>query len=234
MALAVLVASGPAPTAPPRTDLPGAVELVVSGCGHAPGEVGSAVPVDTGLLVTAAHVVAAAKQVTATGEDGRGTAEVVALDTRRDLAVLTVPGAWGRRVPMAGARNLEPGDKVSLVTATSGTLRATVLRDVRIGIEAVRSDRRVARRGYQVTGTVRPGDSGAGAFTADGRLAGVVFATGDDGTTWLTSAAEVTALVQRIGDAAPAWHCDPGRSRLVRPTASPASFVGRNGRKRRR
>lgn len=195
------------------------MEVATTGCGHAPAETGSGVRVKDNLVVTAAHVVVAADQVLATVEDQVIPAKVVALDTRSDVAVLRLdePGTLATAPPFRPA-TVAAGDDLVLSSAVSGAVSASVRRATTIGIERVRADERVRRSGYQLDADVVQGDSGAGAFTPDGRLAGIVFATGEDGTVWLSAAEEIKAVFKQAADNSSEWRCDPDRSRLVPAT----------------
>ncbi len=216
-AVALVVRS---PSAPIGSAAPPPLVVATTGCGHAPAETGSGVGVAQELVLTAAHVVVAADQVRVTVDGQTTPAEVVALDTRSDVAVLRLKGVALAEAPPFRPATVVEGDDVTLTTAVSGEVSATVRRAGRIGIERVRADERILRSGYELDATVTPGDSGAGAFTTEGRLVGIVFASGEGNTVWLSAADEISAVLDQAEAAEYAWHCVPSRSRVV-PTATP-------------
>ena len=84
-----------------------AVHLTVDGCGVSSNTSGSGFLFDDGLVITTAHLVIRAEGVEVTYPDGsHATAEVLAIDTVRDLAALTVPVVDVDR-PLIGTRKQE-------------------------------------------------------------------------------------------------------------------------------
>ncbi|MGI9016517.1 MAG: S1 family peptidase [Euzebya sp.] len=213
---ALLLVTGSAPAAPlplNHRQLPPVVMVNTSGCGFGRANDGTAVPVGGDLAVTAAHVVLEADQVWASwGLGAHRVAQVIAVDTRSDLALLRVAGL---DQPPVRRAQVDAGESLTLATAVSGPLPATVRRRVRIRMERLREKARDTRMGYELTATVATGDSGAGGFTADGRLAGIVFAAGEDDRAWLTSSQEVAALLSAADPDAVLWGCQAERSRLL-------------------
>lgn len=191
------------------------VRLEIAGCGLAPDRVGSGIAVADGLVVTVAHLVAEAETVRVRTGLGAVEAPIVAIDLKRDLALLHVEGARFPDLATAEAKVGDTGQIVGGVTATS--IGYTVEGRVALTIEEVLGTSRHRRLGYELLAETGEGDSGAGAYDLQGRLVGVVFATGRNGeSTWLTASSEMTDFLDRHrGDRAPLV-CDPGRSRLRR------------------
>lgn len=131
------------------------------------------------LVVTAAHVVAGERDtiVRIPGARAGRRAEVVAFDVRNDVAVLRIPGANVRPLPLA-----DPGDGVPVAILgypEDGPLRAT---PGRIGRTAVVYTQDALGRGpvrrsiTAIAGKVRHGDSGGPAVDRDGAVQSTLFA----------------------------------------------------------
>jgi|TARA_B100002003_G_scaffold31696_1_gene26792 S1-C subfamily serine protease len=191
------------------------VLIRTTGCGHVSKTSGSGVAVGGDLVVTAAHVVIGASTVHATTSDAvEHVGAIVALDTRRDLALVSVPGLDVSPVAMADSR--VAGRALIVGGARSGTVEADIRRSVPIAIEEVGGQDRYQRDGYEVEAATGRGDSGAGLFDDDGFLLGVVFATAtdDDRTTWITASSEIEEVLA-VGRGSE-YHCDEALSKIVR------------------
>ena len=166
-------------------------------------------------MITAAHVVIGASQVTVTSSDGIDhTATIVAVDTLTDLAVLEVSGLLA---PPVDFSRLEAHDAVTVVGgAASGSVPAEVIRPATLTIDEVRGTRRTSRGGYELRAEIGRGDSGAGVFDADGRLAAIVFAvpTEREGIAWATRADEIEAVLDDVRDDSH-YVCEPEASRVI-------------------
>jgi uncharacterized membrane protein required for colicin V production len=131
------------------------------------------------LVVTAAHVVAGEQDtiVQIPGDLGWRVVDVVVLDTHNDIAVLRVPGADVKPLPLADPRS---GAAVAIVgypldrglTAVPGRIghTATVLTRDALGRGPV------GRTITAVAGRVEHGDSGGPAVDADGAVESTIFA----------------------------------------------------------
>ncbi len=138
---------------------------------------GTAFLVAPGILITNAHVVAGSATVEIFGESGRASAEVVAYDPARDLAMLAADG-----LPGAG---LDIGEgSVGQAVAVYGHPLGGDLRmaPARIG-ERVRATGRdlydrfdTVRQVYFLATRLQPGDSGGPVVDGNGVVVGVVFA----------------------------------------------------------
>lgn len=152
-------------------------------------------------VVTNAHVVAGATSVDVQ-VGGRGDslpARVVAFDPDLDLAILSVPDLDAAPLARTGAL---PGGADAVVAGfpLDGPYQLNAAR-VRTALDATGSDiyggAGVTRQVYAVYATVRPGNSGGPLLTADGKVAGTVFARSTmDSTTGyaLTNAATKTLI----------------------------------------
>lgn len=151
-----------------------AVRVEAEGCGdHA--VVGGGAFVDEHLVVTVAHVVAGADEVEVVLPDrSEHEAIVVAIDRRKDLAVLDVnaeiaPLALDRM--RAGARGEFVSWRGGAPTVERFEARAYV--DIEgADIDGIEPS---PRRGYEVKAHVEPGDSGS-VLVADGKAVAVLFA----------------------------------------------------------
>lgn len=186
----------PAPDlGPPPTDLPLAEDVVArvtrstvnvegGGCGLLLGE-GSGWVVEPGVVVTNAHVVEQLVEVSVRRNDGSvRPATVVAVDERRDLALLSVDGL--RRPPLPRATAVvgdevvvagHPGgqDQVRVAPARVEQVQATIGRT---------TDGRVAdRQVVFLAAELRPGDSGSPVADRDGAVIATAFAIAPDAPT---------------------------------------------------
>jgi len=162
-----------------------------------------------GLVLTVAHLIAQADEIAVRTLEGEWPATVVNLDLQRDLALLSAPGLEATQVESTRA---DVGDSGLIVGgAASGTIDYRVNTVANLSIEEVLGVDRSARLGYELEAEILSGDSGAGVYTAQDRLIGIVFAAADDGT-WATAASEIEDFVS----AERALHeCDTDRSRMV-------------------
>ncbi len=188
-----------------------AVTLRTTACGDASGTVGTGVVVGQAVVLTAAHVVVGATDVFVDGEP----ATVFLLDRTRDLALIKAPSV---DAPPVELTDVEAGDAVRVVGgATSGTVDASVVRRLVMDVDDVRSTSRSTRTGYELDAAIAGGDSGAGVFDGDGRLAGVVFAfpSARSDATFVVDASEIRTVLESpaIGE----HRCDPSRSQLLAP-----------------
>lgn len=192
-----------------------AVRLVTEGCGHAAGRSGSGIAIGDGLVLTVAHLVARADAIDVSLAGGDDLpAQVVEVDLRRDLALLRVP--WPDVPPVALA-NAEMGAEGLIVGGVaSGTVHYRVETVVYLSIEEVLGTARHQRLGYELEASTATGDSGAGVYTEEDQLIGIVFATGEDGqSTWATSSVEIQDFLSLHADGSGAISCDPETSMLA-------------------
>ncbi len=187
-----------------------AVVLITTGCGHGAAGHGSGVAMGGDLVLTAAHVVAQADLVTVRRNGREYQGSVVVWDRPHDLALVTVDG-W--ELPAAEFGVLALGDEATMVGGlTSGTRQARVAEWVRLTIEEALGTDRYPRLGYQLQVEAADGDSGAGVYDADGRLAGMVFGVDPAGAfAWATAAEEIQSVMAASRSL---FECDPATSFL--------------------
>ena len=137
---------------------------------------GSGVVIDpTGVILTNAHVVSAASQITVTFSDGwAGEAEIIGLAEDLDLAVLKIPVRAGlRAVPMGTSSDLILGEPVIAIgnpfglghTVTTGVVSATS--------RPLETGERVLQDFIQTDASINPGNSGGPLLNASGELIGI-------------------------------------------------------------
>jgi S1-C subfamily serine protease len=172
---------------------------------------GSGWTVQTGYVITNAHVVAGEHSTSVRLDNGRGTtlpATVVSFDANRDLALLAVPGlpdaplpllnaprtaaAETRLVGTRGAVFGHPGGQnpVAVTPALVSQYISALGRDL--------YDSRDTRRDvFILASDLMPGDSGGALVNASGTVIGVAFAIAPDrpGTSYALSYTEVAAFL---------------------------------------
>jgi len=129
-----------------------------------------------GYVLTAAHVVRGADEITVRWEGRRYRATTVAMNTAHDLALLLVADAPPMPVVVLGVDPPDLGDEATAVGYPTGTARATSLTTTVAGLEwwavspsgGVLSDLIATREPF------RPGYSGAPLVNASGEVVGVV------------------------------------------------------------
>jgi S1-C subfamily serine protease len=180
------LAGPPLPTQPPdprvlsrpgvRAAAPSVLRVLGTACGL--GIEGSGWVARTGLVVTAAHVVAGETDTTVTTLTGTTLpAEAVAFDSRNDVAVLRVPGLGARPLRLVDPR---AGTNVAIIgypengpfDAVPGRIGATAT----VLSQDAYGNGPVARSVTSLSGAVRHGDSGGPAVDASGAVQTTVFA----------------------------------------------------------
>ncbi len=164
-----------------------------------------------GQILTAAHVVLGSSSIdVTTPEDARYSGQVVAIDAKRDLALIQIADDELHPVTFAIAA---VGDK-AVVETRSASVDVSISQTVLLDMAEIGGSERSERRGIRLDGTTASGDSGSGLFTADG-LAGLVFATttDDDAVTWATGSSEIETF---LTEATPQhYSCDAVESELI-------------------
>jgi S1-C subfamily serine protease len=152
-------------------------------------------------VLTVAHVVAGAIDVDVVLPDGtEKQATVVAIDRRKDLAVLQVDAA----IAPLSVGSMHVRSQGSFVTWRTGT--AAVLpfsASAFVDITAADIDRAGTdlRKGYQLDADVTPGDSGS-VLVSQGKAVAVIFARSAQhpGRGWATDIAEAATIIATAGD----------------------------------
>ena len=136
---------------------------------------GSGVIVDAskGLLLTNAHVVANAEQITVRLMDGTETdAEIVGVDSETDVAALRIAPEGLVEIPIGQSSTLRVGDYVVAIGNPFG-LEQTVT----LGIVSALGRRGLGIEGYenfiQTDASINPGNSGGALVNLDGELVGI-------------------------------------------------------------
>lgn len=167
---------------------------------------GSGFIVADGYVVTNAHVVAGveAPQVQQQSGGSIGAATVL-FDPDLDLAVLRIDSTPAAPLDLL-TENLGRGDGTAVLGYPQGGGLTVGPAAVRRVLEAVGRDiygaRTVSREVYELQTAVRPGNSGGPFVTADGGVAGVVFAastTGGDVGYAITSTEAMAQIERGIG-----------------------------------
>lgn len=146
------------------------------------GGIGSGFIIDSdGLILTNAHVVEGATQLTVTLEDGRELdARVVASDSALDLAVVKVAATGLPTVEIGSSADLQVGQLVVAIgsplgaftdSVTSGILSATG-RTITV-VDAVSRQRKTIDHLLQTDAAINEGNSGGPLLDANGRVIGI-------------------------------------------------------------
>lgn len=155
-----------------------------------------------GLVVTNAHVVAGAEDVSVQiGGVGRPyDAQIVAFDPGRDIAVLRAPDLGVPALPL-GERAAVGQDSVVVGYPENGpyTISPSRVRDVMQarGLDIYHRDT-VTREIYSLRGIVRPGNSGGPLLDSDGDVIGLVFgrSESDDETGYALTLDEISPVLE--------------------------------------
>lgn len=210
----------PAPdTGPPPSEIPvppavveaataSTVRVNSTGCGRR--YVGSGWTVAEGRVVTNAHVVAGADEITVRRPDGQvRDAQVVRFDADRDLAVLEVADLG--QAPLTFGAVLDGGDGASIGYPGGQEVARVAPVSVReqrtTNGRDIYRDRPATREVVFLAAELRQGDSGSPVIDANGDVVGIVFAISPDRrtTAYALAPEELEAVL-----AGPATS-DPGR-----------------------
>jgi S1-C subfamily serine protease len=133
---------------------------------------------DEPLVLTAAHVVAGAREIEVTRGGATGSGRVVAFDPDMDLALVAVDGLDVARLGSIDSAGVAAGDHGVAYVVRDGepvAVPVTVRRRVRIRTEDIYVEGETVRPGYELTAALREGDSG-GAVVVEGKIVGVLWA----------------------------------------------------------
>jgi serine protease DegQ len=151
---------------------PGAHDLASDRQARAAGS-GVVIDAGKGIILTNAHVIAGADEITVAVADGRELqANLVAADARTDVAVLQVQEKLPASIPIGNSDRLEVGDFVLAIgnpfvvgqTVTSGIVSA--LHRNKLGIEQYEDF-------IQTDAAIYPGNSGGALVNLRGELVGI-------------------------------------------------------------
>ena len=212
-AFAFAACGGEATTADARV-----ISIETTACGNASRTSGAGVIVEDGWALVSAHVVAGAGSVAAVGPDGDALAaadevDIVVFDAASDLALLRVPSVMASPVVLGDGGN----EDVVLIAGggPSPATEATILRGVEVRIEAVRSEERISRIGYEIDTRVALGDSGSGVYDEADQLIGIVFgrAAEDEDRSFVVGREEIADVL--AVERSSVWTCDPTQHQIV-------------------
>ena len=140
---------------------------------------------DDGYILTCAHVVDGASNVTVTVGDTDYTATVVGSDTASDVAVLKIDAEGLTPAVVGDSDALAVGESVMAVGNPLGNLSGTVTNGI---ISALNRDVSIQSNDgsvlnltlIQTNASISPGNSGGGLFNMAGELVGIVNAKSED------------------------------------------------------
>ncbi len=181
---------------PPQAAARSTVAIEARGCGPQPAS-GTGAAIGEGVVVTAAHVVAGADTVTVIDPAGNPTgADVVWFDPEQDVAAvrLTDPEALSVSPASSHVEDADDGSPGAIAVVDPDTDEGVVVRHVEVvrsvTIETTDIHRRgaVSRPGYEIAGTIDPGDSGALVHAGRGTI-GIIWArsTRRDDRAWVVA-----------------------------------------------
>ena len=173
--------------------------------GHVCGRsmVGSAVVIERGLLVTAAHnVVGSDGGLTATFEDGvEHSVILVGIDTQRDLALLSVPSVERPVISLADPVPGEPGRMIRLrAQAERAEVPYTDAEPViAVGRDMYDQASDVRRANVRVRAAAGAGYSGGPVLNSDDKMIGLVYATARlEDITYANATAEIRVFLASV------------------------------------
>lgn len=165
-----------------------------TGCGPRTG-FGTASMIDDDMAITAAHVVAGADEVTVVDAGGtEHAATVVWFDPEQDVAALRMAADVATPIPFydgvvdagtTGLVGLERDVDTDRVVAVDGV---EVVRRANVATTDIYLETDVTRPGFEITGSIEPGDSGS-VVMIDGGAAGVIWARSTEraGRAWVVN-----------------------------------------------
>ena len=137
-----------------------------------------------GYILTCAHVVSGASQITVTVGDTDYTATVVGEDDTSDVAVLKIDATGLTPATVGDSDGLAVGDNVLAVGNPLGELGGTVTSGIVSALNrsvSIQSSSSVNTMSLiQMDASVSPGNSGGGLFNMNGELVGIVNAKSSD------------------------------------------------------
>lgn len=180
-----------------------AVGIEASGCSLRPS-VGSGVVVGAeGVIITVAHTVAGADEITVIDREGRRLqARLRMLDPASDIAILTVEDL--RAPGLALGSSADQGDEGQLLAWNGAEIEVKPMeigRRLRVTIEDIYIEEEVERTAYELLGAIDSGDSGGG-VVVDGALVAMVYARARRDATrgFALDEAELSAALDRYED----------------------------------
>jgi S1-C subfamily serine protease len=173
-----------------RATEPRVVVVAAQPCRRPTRDLGVGVVVGDGLVLTAAHTVDGARRtVTADG----APAQVVALDARTDLALLSAP-VDGRDIRLGAPA----GDIAVHVATVADAIDVAIVRVGPLVVRDATSGERHERGVLTLRPSVPPGTSGAPVLDDDGRVLGIVVLDNrTDATAYAVTSAEIDRFLRQ-------------------------------------
>jgi S1-C subfamily serine protease len=180
--------------------LDAAVEIVADGCPDV-DVFGQGLVVAPGRVLTAAHVVAGATDISVRHNGERVTGVVTAFDPTNDLALIAVPTTFAPAVPIGPVRAGDRGTAIVRRRGSPTAIEVTVSRAVSIHTEDIYIEGSFERAGFELAANIEPGDSGA-VVVVRGRAVAVVWAR-TRGTENSALAIDPAPILDRLTDVSP-------------------------------
>lgn len=199
MTTTLLVAAGCGLDIDDTADVVGATARVEA-VGCQPSAQGTAVAVEPGIFLTAAHTVTGADSITLTTDGGTIEAITLVLDTEIDIAVLGAADHEGPYLDLGPER--VDGAVAIGVLRDRAMLESTELRRV-VWTQStdVFGAGEVARLAIEVDAEIDPGDSGAAVVNSNGQVVGIVVSdVRDAAITFAVHPHEIRPLIELARD----------------------------------
>ena len=198
-------------TVPPDLDraaaIAAAVDVHTMGCGPRVG-FGTGSLIAPGVLATAAHVVAGSEEVELISSTGqRAPGSVILFDPELDFALIRLSEPIGSPLAPRGSAARAGEDGVVVLPraldedVTVEVAEVTVLRPTIINTTDIYLDSDVVRQGFELQGSIDPGDSGAMVVLPGGGV-GVVWARSNqrENRAWAIDLPEVALDPDQLAD----------------------------------
>ena len=141
---------------------------------------GSGIEIETGLVLTAAHVLKGADEIVVSNAGTATTGTIIAFDPAMDLALVQLAEPLGDVLPLAdiseiAEHDIEGAKGIAYVMRDGGIVEiaVTVRRRINLHTEDIYIDGEFDRPAWELDATTRAGDSG-GAVVVNGRVIGVL------------------------------------------------------------
>jgi S1-C subfamily serine protease len=168
-------------------------------------------------VMTNAHVVSGANNVTVEASGDPYDATVVSYDPAVDIAILAVPHLPPGPLPFANAPAMPGTDAIVMGYPGGGAFVATPARIrelIQLNGPDIYNSATVNREVYTVRASVEQGNTGGPLIDLNGQVLGVVFGSATDGsdTGFVLTAREVALQLAHVGDTTPVSTrpCVPG------------------------
>ncbi len=176
-----------------------------------PPHEGTGATVGPELVITAAHTVVGARELTVTAASGvTYTGFPVVVDTDMDFAVVRVPGLPTEPLPLATDTG-PAADRVLLFRTGGGpdVVPVDFLMPVVMATTDIYREGAVDRQAFEIGFAAQPGDSGSAVLDSEGRVTGIVISVSvDEPLTFVLDVSEWAAAVDRApAEASPPDRC---------------------------